>query len=150
MKLYLPSRITPLRAEDALRKIRLLSSVRTENGALAAEAENATRLVKALMERYEIPAEDLPGAPRKPSPRLTWVYWEELLNEFGLQLRRFGSRGNAAIGHDRIVYIKLGTTQWWIEQKSKDGRQTTARDWGVETLRRYLNEHARRYSFFRS
>jgi hypothetical protein len=64
-----------LRAEDALRKIRLLSSVRTENGALAAEAENATRLVKALMERYEIPAEDLPGAPRKPSPRLTWVYW---------------------------------------------------------------------------
>lgn len=138
-----------MRTEDALRKIRLLRKVRTENGALASEAENAARLVKALMERYAIKAEDLPGASQRPASRMTWVYWQELLNEFGLQLRHFGRRGNAIIGNDRTVYIKLGTAQWWIEQRSGRSHQTSVRDWGVETLRSYLNEHARRYSLLR-
>jgi hypothetical protein len=40
-----------VRAEEALRKIGLLRRVKTENGALAPEADNAARLVKALMER---------------------------------------------------------------------------------------------------
>ena len=49
-----------MRTEDALRKIRLLRQVRTENGALATEVENAARLAKVLMERYAIKAEDIP------------------------------------------------------------------------------------------
>jgi hypothetical protein len=138
-----------VRAEDALRKIGLLRKVKAENGALAAEVDNAARLTKALMERYAIKAEDIPAASAAPTFRMTWVYWQDLLSQFGLQLRRFGHRGNAAIGNDRIVYINLRTSQWWIEQRSNGGWQTNVRDWGVEALRKYLDERARGYSFFR-
>jgi hypothetical protein len=138
-----------MRAEDALRKIGLLRKVKTENGALAAEAESAARLVKALMERYQIKSEDVQDATPKPAFRMTWVYWEELFREFGLQLRHFGHRGNAAIGFDRVVYINLRTSQWWVEQQSSGGWQSIARDWGVESLRTYLNAHGRGYSFLR-
>jgi hypothetical protein len=138
-----------MRAEDALRKIGLLRMVKTENGALAAEADNAARLAKALMERYAIKAEDVPAASRSPAFRMTWIYWEELLHEFGLQLRHFGHRGNAAIGGDKIVYINLRTTLWWIERKCAGGWQSDVRDWGVESLRTYLNQHGRGFSLFR-
>jgi hypothetical protein len=138
-----------VRTEDALRKIRLLRQVRTENGALATEAENAVRLAKVLMDRYAIKAEDIPASSRTPDFRMTWIYWQELLNEFGLQLHHFGRRGNADIGNDKIIYIKLGTAQWWIEQRSGCDRHTSVRDRGVETLRKYLNEHARGYSLLR-
>jgi hypothetical protein len=138
-----------VKAEEALRKIGLLRRVKTENGALAAEADNAARLVKALMERYAIKADDIPAASPTPAFRMTWIYWRHLLHQFGLQLRYFGHRGNATIGHDKIVYINLRTSQWWIEQKSSGGWQTSVRDWGVESLRTYLDEHARGYSFFR-
>jgi hypothetical protein len=138
-----------MRAEDALRKIGLLRMVKTENGALAAEADNAARLAKALMERYAIKAEDVPAASRSPAFRMTWIYWEELLHEFGLQLRHFGHRGNAAIGGDKIVYINLRTTLWWIERKCAGGCQSDVRDWGVESLRTYLNQHGRGFSLFR-
>ena len=138
-----------MRAEEALRKIGLLRMVKTENGALAAEADNAARLAKALMERYAIKAEDIPAASRSPAFRMTWIYWEELLHQFGLQLRHFGHRGNAAIGDDKIVYINLRTSQWWIERKSAAAARASVRDWGVESLRTYLNEHGRGFSFFR-
>ena len=138
-----------MRAEEALRKIGLLRRVKTENGALAPEADNAARLVKALMERYAIKAEDIPAASQRSAFRMTWIYWQELLHQFGMQLRHFGHRGNATIGSDTIVYINLRTSQWWIEQQSSGGWQTGARDWGVESLRTYLDEHARSYSFFR-
>ena len=137
-----------MRAEEALRKIGLLRRVKTENGALAAEADNAARLVKALMERYAIKADDIPAASQTRAFRMTWIYWQHLLHQFGLQLRHFGHRGNATIGDDKIVYINLRTSQWWIEQKSSGGWQTSVRDWGVESLRTYLEEHARGYSFF--
>ena len=138
-----------MRAEDALRKIGLLRKVKTENGAMAAEAENAAHLAKALMERYAIKSEDVPDMTPRPAFRMTWVYWQELLHEFGLQLRHFGHRGNAAIGFDRVVYVNLRTSQWWVEQQSSGGWQTIARDGGVESLRTYLNANGRGYSLFR-
>jgi hypothetical protein len=138
-----------MKAEEALRKIGLLRRVKTKNGALAAEADNAARLVKALMERYAIKADDIPGDSQTPVFRMTWIYWQDLLHQFGLQLRHFGHRGNAAIGDDKIVYINLRTSQWWIEQKSGGGWQTSVRDWGVESLRTYFDEHARSCSFLR-
>lgn len=138
-----------MRTEDALRKIGLLRKVKTENGALAAEAENAARLAKALMERYAIKTEDVRDATPRPAFRMTWIYWEDLLSQFGIKLRHFGHRGNATIGNDRVVYINLRTSQWWIEHESSGGWQTSVRDWGVETLRKYLDEHARGYSLFR-
>jgi hypothetical protein len=101
------------------------------------------------MERYAIKAEDIPAASQTSSFRMTWIYSQDLLRQFGLELRHFGHRGNATIGDDTIVYINLRTSQWWIEQQSRGGWQTSVRDWGVESLRTYLDQHARSYSFFR-
>jgi Protein of unknown function (DUF2786) len=140
----------PMRAADILRKIRLLSMVKTENGASAAEADNAQRLARTLMDRYSIKTvEERPAAAQqRPAAKLTWVYWQELFNEFCLQFGYLGYRGSATIGHDRTVYIKLNTGQWSVEKRSKDGgTQIVARDIGLETMRKYLSAHARTYSF---
>jgi hypothetical protein len=140
----------PMRAAEILRKIRLLSEVNTRNGASAAEADNAQRLARALMERYSIKAvEERPATQQRPAAKLTWVYWQELFNEFCLVFSYLGYRGSATIGHDRTVYIKLNTGQWSVEKRSKDGgTQIVARDIGLETMRKYLSAHARTYSFF--
>ncbi len=134
--------------EDALRKIALLRRVSTDDGALAAEREAAYRLQKVLMERYAIKPQDIPdGAPATPF-RLNWDYWEELLGEFGLRLTHFGGRGSVELGKNMITYIRLATNEWWIEEKSQRGWQTTVRDNGLESLRTFLKEHApRTYSF---
>jgi len=138
----------PVRAADILRKIRLLSEVNTKNGASAAEADNAQRLARALMDRYSIKAEEERPVSQRPAAKLTWVYWQELFNEFWLEFSYLGYRGSATIGHDRTVYIKLNTGQWSVEKRSKDGgTQTVARDIGLETMRKYLSAHARTYSF---
>jgi hypothetical protein len=129
--------------DDALRKIRLLRQIRTENGASAAEADIAARKVKALMERYTIKA-DKSRAPQAPAPQLTWVYWQELFNEFGVQFSHFGYRGSATLGPGRIVYIQLNTGRWWVKQRSAGSARTSARDRGVGSLRNYLKEHAAR------
>ena len=136
-------------AEDALRKIALLRKVNTDNGAVAAEAETARRLQKALMERYAIKGYDIRDAPPTTVSNLTWIYWQELLEEFGLCLNHFGHRGSVAVGNSKL-YIRLETNQWWIEEKFPGGWQTTTRNRGLEPLRKYLKEHApRSYSFFR-
>src|SRR5271166_2328200 len=138
----------PLRAADILRKIRLLSEVNTRNGASAAEADNAQRLARALMDRYSIKAAEERPVTQRPAAKLTWVYWQELFNEFWLEFSYLGYRGSATIGHDRTVYIKLNTGQWSVEKRSKDGgTQIVARDIGLETMRKYLSAHARTYSF---
>ena len=89
------------------------------------------RLQKVLMERYAIKPQDIPEAPRAPGVfRLNWSYWQELLEEFGLTLGKLGNRsGSAAIGTNSRVVIRLDKNQWWAEQKSPGGWQTTARDW---------------------
>src|SRR5271169_7012132 len=139
----------PLRAADILRKIRLLSEVNTQNGASAAEADNAQRLARALMDRYSIKAvEERPVThQQRPAAKLTWVYWQELFNEFCLEFSYLGYRGSATIGHDRTVYIKLNTGQWSVEKRSNTGTQIVARDIGLETMRKYLSANARTYSF---
>lgn len=137
--------------EDALRKIALLRRINTDSGAAAAEVENAYRLQKALMERYAIRPQDIPdGSPTKSVFRLNWDYWQELLEEFGLSLGRLGNRGSAAVGNNSKVYISLDKNQWWIEERSSRGWQATVRDRGIESLRKYLHEHApRSYTFLR-
>ena len=132
-----------MRVEDALRKIRLLRRLVPENGASEAEAETASRLVHALMERYSIGREDLRPVASPPN-RLTWVYWEQLLAEFGLRLHRFGGRATASLGSDARILIRLGAGQWQIEQRSPTGWKLRTRDFGLEALRAYLAEHAPR------
>jgi hypothetical protein len=137
--------------EDALRKIELLRKVSTDKGALAAERETAHRLQKMLMERYAIKGGDVPEPPPATATRLTWVYWQELLEEFGLNLTHFGNRGSAQVGNNIIVYVRLATNQWWADVKSPGGWRTTIKDKGIKSMRSYLKEHApRSYSFFKS
>ncbi len=137
-------------AEDALRKVALLRKISTDNGAVAAEVENARRLQQALMKRYAINARDVRTASSTTVFRLTWIYWEQLLKEFRLRLDRFGNRGSATIRDDTKVYIRLDRNQWWIEERLPGGWQPTARSLGVESLRKYLIERApRSYTLFR-
>jgi hypothetical protein len=94
----LPARVIgPNTFNLVVRKIRLLRRLVPQNGASEAEAETASRLVHTLMERYSIGREDLPAVANR-SNRMTWVYWEQLLAEFGVNLNRFGGRASASLG----------------------------------------------------
>jgi hypothetical protein len=137
--------------EDAMRKIALLRRVSTDKGAMAAEREAAYRLQKVLMERYAIKDQEIPDGQTTTRPfRLNWNYWHELLDEFGLSLTRFGGRGSAEIGNNIVAHIRLAANEWWIEERTARGRQTTVRDRGLDSLRSYLKEHAPKgYSFLR-
>ena len=136
--------------EDARRKITLLRRVSIDKGAEPAERETASRLQKALMERFAITDQEIPDAPPTTIFRLNWGYWQELVDEFGLRLNRFGNRGSVEVGSNSVVYITLSTTQWRVEERCTGGRQTRVRDRGIDSLRAYLKEHApRSYSFLR-
>jgi hypothetical protein len=136
--------------EDALRKIELLRRISTDKGAVPAERETAYRLQKVLMERYAIKARDVPEAAPTTASRLSWSYWQELLDEFDLRLDRLGNRGSVTVGSNLKVYIRLDKSDWWVDQKSPGGWKTTMRDRGIESLRKYLKEHApKSYSFLR-
>jgi hypothetical protein len=128
-----------MRIEDALRKIRLLCRLVPENGASEAEAETASRLVHTLMERYSIGREDLRPVANPPN-RMTWVYWEQLFAEFGVNLNRFGGRASASLGTDARILIRLAAGQWQIEQTSRTGWRIVIRDFGLESLRAYLTK----------
>ena len=136
--------------EDARRKITLLRRVSTDKGAEPAERETASRLQRVLMDRFEITEQQIPDAPPTTIFRLNWDYWQELVDEFGLRLNRFGNRGSVEVSSNSVVYITLSTTQWRVEERCAGGRQTRVRDRGIDSLRGYLKEHApRSYSFLR-
>ena len=136
--------------EDALRKIELLRRVSADKGAVPAEREAAYRLQKVLMERYAIKAKDGPDAAPANASRLSWSYWQELLDEFDLRLDRLGNRGSVTVGSILKVFIRLDKSDWWVDQKSPSGWKTTVRDRGIESLRTYLKEHApKSYSFLK-
>ena len=136
-----------MKIEDALRKVRLLRKVSRENGASEGEIHNAARLIQTLMERYALNRDEL---PLKPAPvfRMTWVYWQHLMSEYGITLRHFGKRGNASLGDGRLIFIRLDTGQWQVQRTAPGGWETTQRDFGVESLRAYLTKSGPRlYSF---
>jgi hypothetical protein len=130
-----------MKVEDALRKIRLLRLVNADNGASDAEAENASSLVRRLMDRFAVKSEET----RKPSPsqfRMSWVYWDHMLYDFGLELHHFGKRGSAQIGPDRQVLIRLDTGEWRVQQTTPGSNELLIKDTGVESFQAYLNQHA--------
>ena len=132
-----------MRVEDALRKIRLLLRLVPESGATEFEAETANRLVHALMERYSIGKEDV-RAVASPRNRMTWVYWERLLAEFGIALARFGGRASASLGTGSLIVIRLADGHWHVRQPSPEGWKIAVRDFGLESLRGYLDEYGPR------
>ena len=132
--------------EDAQRKIALLRRICVDKGALPAERETAYRIQKLLMERYAIKPQDIPDPSPTPAFGLTWSYWQELLEEFGLRLERLGNRGSAAVGYNRRVYVRLDKSEWWVEERSKSGWQTKVRNCSIESLRNYLKAQGPRSS----
>jgi hypothetical protein len=132
-----------MRVEDALRKIRLLRRLVPENGASEFEAETATRLVQALMERYSIGKEDVQSIAR-PRNRMSWVYWEHLLAEFGVALDRFGGRASASLGNGALIVIRLAVGHWHVQHASPEGWKIAVRDYGLESLRAYLSKNGPR------
>ena len=62
---------------------------------------------------------------------MTWVYWEQLLAEFGINLNRFGGRASASLGNDARILIRLTAGQWQIEQTSPTGWKIVVRDFGL-------------------
>lgn len=130
-----------MKIEDALRKIRLLRQVRPENGASDAEAENASTLVRRLMNRFAVKSEDV--RPVNGSLfHMSWVYWDHLLAEFGLDLQHFGKRGSARISGDQQALIRLDTGEWRVQRTTPNGTEELVKDTGVETFQTYLNKIA--------
>jgi hypothetical protein len=132
-----------MKIEDALRKIRLLRLVYADNGASDAEAENASNLVRRLMDRFALRSEET----REPNPsqfRMSWVYWDQILCDFGLELHHFGKRGSAQIGGDKQVLIRLDIGEWRVQQTTPEGTDLLIKDIGVESFQTYLNKNAPR------
>jgi len=75
---------------------------------------------------------------------MTWVYWEQLLAEFGINLNRFGGRASASLGNDARIQIRLAAGQWQIQQTSPTGWKIVVRDFGLESLRAYLAKYGPR------
>jgi hypothetical protein len=132
-----------MKFEDALRKIRLLRQVKPENGSSDAEAESAASLVRTLMDRFAVEPEETRPA-NGPLFRMSWVYWDHLLAEFGLELERFGKRGSARISQDKKAVIRLDTGEWRIQRTTPTGIEELFRDNGVESFQSYLNKNAPR------
>ena len=69
---------------------------------------------------------------------MTWVYWEQLLAEFGIALERFGGRASASLGNGALIVIRLAAGHWHVQQASPGGWKIAVRDSGLESLRAYL------------
>lgn len=137
-----------MKIEDAIRKVRLLLKVSRDNGASDGEVSNAAHLAQTLIERYRLNGDVAPKPP--PVFRMSWVYWQHLMEEYGVKLRHFGKRGNASLGDGRLIFIRLDSGQWQVQKTSPGGWETIQRDFGVETLRAYLMKSGpRMYSFAR-
>jgi hypothetical protein len=141
-----------MNVEEARRKIELLRRLTPERGASTAEAAVATRLARELEETYGLDTEreDLrPDIPARQS--LTWVYWEQLVGEFGFDLRTFGGRASVELPNEIRLIIRLDGGRWYVEGRSRQGWQQLAKGTGVEAARHYLNKQApRRYTFLHS
>ena len=75
---------------------------------------------------------------------MTWVYWEQLLAEFGIALHRFGGRASASLGNGTLIVIRLAAGHWHVQQVSPEGWKIVVRDSGLESLRAYLAKYGPR------
>src|SRR5260370_7254098 len=120
--------------EDAVRRIRALRNVTLENGALAPEVDNAGRLLQRIAERFAIEPEERQAQPRPMHSSAAWDYWCSLLSEFHIEGRRFCNRGSGMIGPDRLIVIKLDTSEWQGQRGDPGGYQALAKTPGFGSL----------------
>jgi hypothetical protein len=131
-------RVQHMRLGDAERKVRLLQNYSLDKGAFEAEVENATNLAKRLMERYGIAERDARPIQEHTRQRTSWVYWDHLFDQFGLELRHFGRRGNAPLGNGELAVPNLDTDEWHVQRPSPTGWLIVAKGQGLQTLNDYL------------
>jgi hypothetical protein len=124
--------------EDALRKVRLLHDYSIEKGAFEAEAENAANLAKRLMEKYGIAKPDVRSNRESTREHKSWVYWDHLFEQFGLELRHFGRRGSAVLANGEVAVPNLDTGEWHVQKPSPTGWMTVARGQGLQSLGDYV------------
>jgi hypothetical protein len=128
-----------MRLEDALRKVRLLHNYSVDKGAFETEAESAANLAKRLMDRYGIEKRDaLQPSREQTRERKSWVYWDHLFEQFGIELRHFGRRGNASLGNGERAVPNLDTGEWHVQRPSPAGWVIVAKGQGLQTLNDYL------------
>jgi Protein of unknown function (DUF2786) len=133
-----------MKLEDALRKIRLLRQVKAENGSSEAEAENAAEIIRTLMDRFAVKSEEVRPSNEPPFRRMSWVYWDHLAEEHGLELGHFGKRGTVSIGQNTQALIRLDTGHWRVQSGHNGSTQVLAEGQGVETFQTYLSRNAPR------
>jgi Protein of unknown function (DUF2786) len=127
-----------MRLEDALRKVSLLHDYSVAKGAFEAEAESAANLAKRLMEKYAIAKPDARSNREHARKRQSWVYWDHLFDQFGLRLRHFARRGNAALPNGERVVPNLETGEWHVQKPSPTGWLIVAHGHGLRSLGDYL------------
>jgi hypothetical protein len=137
-------------AQATLRKLKLLATVREGRGFTSAEVECAQKISQRLSERIPQPDNELVVIRRRKSAR-SWGYWQQIAEEFGLRLRRFGSRGTIAIVENKhIVAIRADDASWMAQRLSSGGWETVARGTEPASLRKYMATHVFRGSMFAS
>lgn len=109
-----------MKLEDALARAERLR-IRPEYASSRAELENAAHLKVIL--------------------NALWEHWRTMLDDFGVRLLHWGSRGNAALGEGRFLFIQLENARWAVKRKERDRWMMIAGDWGMETLRDHFAAH---------
>jgi hypothetical protein len=130
--------------DDAARRLRALRNLSEDRGAFPAEVESARSLIRLLEERYAIQE---PRTEPEPQPVPDWPYWNYVLEEFGIEGRRFLKSASAILDSIRII-IRLDSGEWQVQRKTPSGYHIIAQNYNPESLRAYLRQNVpRKYTF---
>ena len=133
--------------EDVVRRLSALRKLSLDQGAFPAEVECAKGLMRLLQERYGVEDAGLEPEP-EPQPALDWFYWNQVLNEFGIEGRRFLKSASAMLDSTRNLIIRLDSGEWEVHQKTRSGYQMVLRNRNPESLRVFLRRNSpRKYTF---
>jgi len=132
-----------MKLEEAQRKIQLLSRITPRNGASAAEAETVPNLARARIERFAVQQELARTAPA-PTSRLTWVYWESLLGDYGYWAESFRGTGERSARRRAGGVHQTRHRPLVSRRQGSDGLTLVAGDFGVESFRTFLRENGPR------
>lgn len=95
--------------EGALRKVVALRKIRVDLGASPHESENAQRICERLMRQHGISADDIVrfNLGQQGIAPIDWTPWERVVQDAGLVLDRFGSRGQIRLPDEMAVFLTL-------------------------------------------
>ena len=129
--------------ENALRKLVALRKIRVDLGASPHEAENAHRISERLMSKHEISPDDVVrfNLTRGGSATVDWTSWQLAVQDFGLTMDRFGSRGQIRLPDDTMVFVSLNRGDLGNWRALRQNRRI-ASGGSPHSLRQFLSGHA--------